>query len=110
MIRTFALAVPENASIFTPMLENLKLTTNEEETLTAEQSQFVSTFPYRQLIRATLYVNICTRPAISYAISVLAQFNNSPTHQACLALVRLAQFVYNTRKDRLALWEVSVNL
>jgi hypothetical protein len=105
MIRTFAHVVPENASITTPMLENLKLITTEEETLTAEQSQFVSTFPYRQLIGATLYVNVCTRPAISYAISVLAQFNNSPTHQACLSLVRLAQFVYNTRKDRLALCE-----
>ena len=34
---------------------------------------------------------------------MLAQFNNSPTYQACQALVRLAQFVYNTRQDRLAL-------
>ena len=34
---------------------------------------------------------------------MLAQFNNRPTLKACKAFVRLAQFVYNTRKDRLAL-------
>lgn len=46
MIRTFAHVVPENAFVTTPMLENLKL--------------FVSTFPYCQLIGATLYVNVST--------------------------------------------------
>ena len=60
-------------------------------------------FLIAKLIGCLLYVNVCTRPAISYSISMLAQFNNSPTYQACQALVRLAQFVYNTRQDRLAL-------
>ena len=104
MIKNFSSVVAENASVATPMLENLKLLPTEEETLTEEQSQFVTNFPYRQLIIANLYVNVCTRPAISQAILVLAQFNNSPTLQACLAVVRLTQFVYNTRKDRLAIF------
>ena len=104
MVKNFSHVVAENASVATPMLENLKLLTTEEEMLTEEQSKFVANFPYRQLIGANLYVNVCTRPAISQAISVLAQFNNAPTHQACLAVVRLTQFVYNTRKDRLAIY------
>ena len=104
MVQNFSHVVAENSSVITPMLENLKLLTTEEEMLTTEQSQFVTTFPYRQLIGANLYVNVCTRPAISQAVSVLAQFSNSPTLQACLALVRLTQFMYNTRKDRLALF------
>ena len=45
----------------------------------------------------------CTRPSISYAISSLAQFVVKPTYKACKALERLAQFVFNTREDRLAL-------
>ena len=94
---------PKNRLVNTPMLEGLKLLATEEENLTREQSRYVSTFPYRKLIGCLLYVNVCTRPAISYSISMLAQFNNSPTYQACQALVRLAQFVYNTRQDRLAL-------
>ena len=51
----------------------------------SQQSRYVSTFPYRKLIGCLLYVNACTRPAIS--------FNNKPTYQVCQALVRLAQFV-----------------
>ena len=34
---------------------------------------------------------------------MLAKFINRPTLKACKALVRLAQFVFNTREDRLAL-------
>ena len=95
--------VPQNRLVNTPMLENLKLLATEEENLTREQSRYISTFPHHKLIGCLLYVNVCTRPAISYAISMLAQFNNSPTYQACQVLVQLAQFVYNTRQDRLAL-------
>ena len=103
MIADFADVVSENTSVNTPMLENLNLLATEEKTLNAKQSQWVFTFPYRKLIGTILYVNVCTRPAVSYAISMLAQFNNRPTLKACKALVRLAQFVYNTREDRLAL-------
>jgi hypothetical protein len=92
-----------NESITTPIDEKLKLTATEEENLTQEQLHYVSLFPYRKVIGAILYVNVCTRPSISYAISTLAQFVVKPTFKACKALVRLAQFVYNTRKDRLAL-------
>ena len=87
MVQNFSHVVAENSSVITPMLENLKLLTTEEEMLTAEQSQFVVTLLYCQLIGANLYGNVYTRPAISQAVSVLAQFNNSPTLQACLALV-----------------------
>jgi hypothetical protein len=103
MIADFAEWVPRNNSITTPMLENLNLIATEEETLNAKQSQWVFTFPYRKLVGTVLYLNVCTRPAISYAISMLAQFNNRPTFKSCTALVRLAQYVYNTREDRLVL-------
>ena len=103
MLDDFAEWVPQNDSITTPMLENLNLIATERETLNAKQSQFVFTFPYRKLVGTVLYLNVCTRPAISYAISMLAQFNNRPTLKACKALVRLAQYVYNTRENRLVL-------
>ena len=101
MFKDFAFL--KNESITTPMDDKVKLIASEEENLDWEQLQYVSKFPYRKAIGAILYVNVCTRPAISYAISTLAQFVEKPTFKACKALVRLAQFVYNTRKDRLAL-------
>jgi hypothetical protein len=81
MIADFAEWVPGNNSITTPMLENLTLflIATEEETLNAKQSQWVFTIPYRKLVGTVLYLNVCTRPAISYAISMLNQFNNRPT-------------------------------
>jgi hypothetical protein len=101
MFRNFEF--PINTAVTTPMDDKLKLSASEEEILTAEQMQYVANFPYRQIIGAILYVNVCTRPAISYSISMLAQFVERPTFKACSALTRLAQYVYNTRKDRLAL-------
>ena len=48
---------------------------------------------------AIIYLNVCTRPVVSYAISILAQFSSSPTFLAIKALL----FPFNTRFDRLAL-------
>jgi hypothetical protein len=101
LISTFG--IPIDTSISTPMQENLKLLASEEENTTPRQMQYVSKFPYRKLIGAIIYLNVCTRPAISYAISILSQFNASPTFLACKALVRLAKFLYNTKSDKLAL-------
>lgn len=95
--------IPEDSSVVIPMQENLKLLSTEEENTTPRQLRYVARFPYRKLIGAIIYLNVCTRPAISYAISILAQFNANPTFLACKALVWLAKYLFNTRRDRLAL-------
>ena len=95
--------IPEDSSVVIPMQENLKLLSTEEENTTPRQLRYVARFPYRKLIGAIIYLNVCTRPAISYAISILAQFNANPTFLACKALVWLAKYLFNTRRDRLAI-------
>jgi hypothetical protein len=95
--------IPTDPSVHIPMQENLKLLAAEEESATTKQLQYAEKFPYRKLIGAIIYLNVCTRPAISYAISILAQFNAKPTFLACKALVRLAKYIFNTKSDRLAL-------
>ena len=95
--------IQPDTKINTPMQENLKVRLQEEENLTPRQVLYVQNFPYRQLVGTILYLNICTRPAISYAISTLAKFNTKPTFTACKALVRVAKYLYNSRTDRLAL-------
>jgi hypothetical protein len=84
--------IPRDPSIRTPMQENFKLPTTEEENTTPKQLQYAAKFPYRKLICAIIYLNICTRPSISYAISILAQFNAKPTFLACKALLWLSKF------------------
>jgi len=95
--------IPKDPSIRTPMQENLKLPATEEEMSTPRQLQYVANFPYRKLIGVIIYLNVCTRPTISYAISVLAQFNAKPTFLACKALLWLCKFLYNTKSDKLTL-------
>ena len=96
--------IPIDESILIPMQENLKLlAVEEEEELTEKQQQYVKRFPYRNLVGAIIYLNICTRPAISYSISILAKFNNSPTFRACKALLWLCKYLYNTKSDVLTL-------
>ena len=96
-------AIPTDPSIRTPMQENLKLSATEEESTTPRQLQYVAKFPYRKLIGAIIYLNVCTRPTISYAISILAQFNAKPTFLACKALLWLCKFLFNTKSDKLTL-------
>jgi hypothetical protein len=91
-------------SITIPMQENLKLlAVEEEEELTTKQQQYVKNFPFRNLVGAIIYLNICTRPAISYSISILAKFNSNPTFRACKALLWLCKYIYNTKSDVLTL-------
>ena len=92
----------EDTSVDTPMQENLRLSPEEESDLTDKQIKFVTEFEYQRLIGCLLYLNVCTMPQISYAVSTLSQFNKSPTFLACKAVVRLAKYVYNARK--LGLW------
>ena len=86
-----------------PPLTLLCRKTAEEETdLTEKQIQFVANFPYQKIIGCVLYVNVCTMPTISYAVSVLSQFNKSSTFLACKAVVRLCKYIYNART--LGIW------
>ena len=95
--------LPIDSKVKTPMQANLSLSSVEEEELSQRQRDYVKYFPFRQLLGCILYLNICTRPMISYTVSVLGKFAANPTFRACKALVWLAKFVYNTRDELLTL-------
>ena len=97
--------IEENSSVESPMVENLKLSVDDDmDSLTEKQLKFVEKFPYRQLMGSILYVNVCsTMLSISHAASALGKFNCKPTFLACKALTRLAQYVFNERKRGLML-------
>jgi len=85
------------------MQDTLHLPLEEEINVTRARMAYVDKFPYRELIGVILYLNVCTRPDVSYAISFLAKFNSKPTFLACKALWRLAKYLYNTREVKLTL-------
>ena len=51
----------------------------DHEKTPSEQSD-VSSYPYRQIIGALLYVAMYTKPEISYAVGVLSRYNENKTY------------------------------
>jgi hypothetical protein len=99
----------EDDRVKLPMQPNLWLPAVEEEELTPKQSYYVKMFPYRQLLGCILYLNICTKPMISHAVSLLGKFAAKHTFLACKALVHLAKYVFNTRFELLTLGGTNFN-
>ena len=60
-------------------------------------------FQYREKIGSLIYLMICTRPDIAFAVSFLARFSDKVNKVVCTAVTRLLQYVYNTKEYTLKL-------
>lgn len=89
--------VRSNSSIDTPLPFNFKYNIEESTRISPIESQYVDKFPIRQIIGAINYVAICTRPDISYAISLLARYQDKPNLSVCQAIIHLLKFLLNTK-------------
>ncbi len=85
----------------TPMEQGLKLSKAEAEDMTPAQQQWVDQFGYKEKIGSLMYLAVCTRPDISYAVSCTARFMSKPTTAACQAVTRILKYVNNTRSTGL---------
>ena len=87
-----------------PLQDNWRIRIDEE---LGQQSDddlyFVKYFPYRELIGSLLFIQICTRGDIAYAVHYLSRFNSNPCNAVCLAAKRVLQYLYNTRDRKLIL-------
>ena len=78
------------------MERDLKLRKFEAHSMTPKQKEYVSKFPYQNIVGALLYLSINTRPDISYAVGVLARFSKAPIFRACKALLRVLIYLRGT--------------
>ena len=58
-----------------------------------EQSKFVREFPYRELVGATLYLAMHTRPDIAYPVGVLSRQCKQPSLAASKLMVYLLGYI-----------------
>ena len=79
-----------------PIQPNHKLTVDlndEKDNLKA----FVDSTKYRQAIGKLMYLMVCTRPDISYAVSVLSRFMTKPREKHWRFVKQLLKYVKSTR-------------
>lgn len=78
----------------TPFPADLKLTRATED----EATKFASTgLPYRRAVGSLIYLALCTRPDISYAVGVLSQHLERPSQQHWNAFIHVLRYLKGTR-------------
>ena len=55
--------------------------------------------PYRSVIGAILYLSVCTRPDLAFAISTLASFNSNPRLCHWRAAKELLSYIHSTQDE-----------
>ena len=93
----------ESKAVRSPFIENWKVLPDEHDNMTESDREYTKSFPYRELVGSLLFINMCTRGDISYQVSYLSRFLESPPKSACLAAKRTLQYLYNTRDRKLIL-------
>jgi len=92
------------SSVKSPLLEGFRVNIAEEEKGGVLSSDtYVRTFPYQELLGSLLFLAVCTRPSIAFAVGYLARFSTKFNRDACRAMERVLQFVYNTKDQVLVL-------
>jgi len=90
-------------SVKTPLPEkfqNALAASEEEEPL---DQQFLDDFCYREKIGCLLFLMICMRPDIAFAVGLLARYSNKVSGTACAGVTHLLHYCYNTRDFTLKL-------
>ena len=80
----------------TPIQPNLGLSidlVNEEDTMRVP----VDTTKYRQAIGKLMYLMICSRPDLSFSVSLLLRFLHSPKEKHWRCILRLLRYIKSTR-------------
>ena len=88
----------------TPLQTNWYINHEEElQNQSSDDEEYVKGFPYREMIGTLLFLAICTRLDIAYAVGYLSRYLSKPVKSTCNAAVRVVKFVLNTKHWRLSL-------
>lgn len=82
----------------TPIIKKGKEDENEDKN---KKGEINTDIPYQQLIGSLMYLSVCTRPDISYAISYLSQFNKNPTNEMWQQAKRVLRYLKGTKEKGL---------
>ena len=82
----------DSKPVATPMDPGTKLEKDEGESSPNEEE-----LPYRELIGSLMYLAVCTRPDIAFAVSYLSQFNSCYNKSHWTAAKRVLRYIKETQ-------------
>jgi len=93
--------IKPQSSISSPLPSNFNYNPDEYQTLSDDEKSYVQNFPARQLIGAANFISICTRPDISFAISLLSRFQDKVNLTVAKGIIHLMKYLWNTRERKI---------
>src|SRR3954465_14950485 len=81
---------------FLPMSHGVVLCKNQCPKTTEEQVE-MSTVPYASAIGSFMYAMICTRPDVSYALSICRKYQSNPGNANCVAVKNILKYLNKTK-------------
>ena len=93
----------------TPLNPNVDLTPGSDHVSTTLLSPSEKT-TYREMIGSLMYLSVMTRPDITFAVTTLSQYLESPTTTHIIAVKRVIRYLKGTKHLRLILGGREINL
>ncbi len=83
--------------LYVPMQKGTKPTAKMSPTSEKEKME-MSAIPYKKAIGSLLYLAICTRPDIAFAVSSLAQYSANPGCEHWVLVKNVIQYLMHTKE------------
>ena len=81
----------------TPLAQHFKLLSDQmPKTEEEEEEAYIRKIPYASVLGSIMYAMFCSRPDLSYAVSMLSRFMSNPGKKHWFALKRVLRYVKGT--------------
>jgi hypothetical protein len=94
--------VGEFPSVKYPLTELHMLKIDDPED-SEEDKLYVLHFPVKELLGGLIYIAVCTRPDIMFAVSYLSRYASKPVRKTCDGLNNVLMYLINTKRRGLVL-------
>ena len=75
-----------------------------DDTKDSEEDEiYVMEFPVKELLGGLIYIAVCTRPDIMFAVSYLSRYASKPVRKICDGLENVLKYLINTKRKGLVL-------
>jgi ATP-binding cassette subfamily B (MDR/TAP) protein 1 len=90
--------MPDAKKITTPIAPHIKLSATQCP-VTDEDIEYMSRVPYSSAVGSLMYAIVCSRPNLSYAMSLLSRYMANPSKEHWKIVQWIFRYLHGTFKD-----------